>query len=99
MWYSSLSLVLMKGNKMFCDKTISKTTKHINLTEKTLKENMEKKDFKKIKEIISKNEKPTKRVLKKRKFIKFNQLKHKPDNEGNQQTSENTTIQDTLKLT
>ena len=72
MWYSSLSLILMKGNKMFCDKTISKTTKHINLTKKTLKENMEKKDFKKIKEIISKNEKPTKRVLRKRKFIKFN---------------------------
>ena len=38
---------------------------------------MEKKEFKKIKEMISRNKKATKRVLKQRKIKMFNYLKHK----------------------
>ena len=48
---------------------------------------------------ISRNEEATKRVLKQRKFKKFNYLKQRPDTERNQKTSQTTTIQDTLKPT
>ena len=75
----------------------SETATHINLTEKALKQNMEKGEFQKIKETISKNEEATKRVLKHRKLKRFNHLKHKPDTERNQKISQTTTIQDTLK--
>ena len=78
-------------------KTVSKTATHINSIEKTLKQSIEKGEFKKIKETISRNEQATKRVLKQGKFVKFNYLKHKPDNERNQKTSQTTTMQDTLK--
>ena len=101
-WYSNLqefSLTLMKGIVKFCDKTISETAAHINSTENALKQNMEKEEFQKIKETISRNEEATKRVLKQRKFKKFNYLKHKPDTERNRKTSQTTTIQDTLKPT
>ena len=67
----------MKGIVTFCDKTISETAAHITSTEKGLKQNMEKAEFQKIKETISRNEEATKRVLKQRKFKKFNYLKHK----------------------
>ena len=87
----------MKGIVKFCDKTISETTARINSTKKTLKQNMEKEEFQKIKETISRNEEATKRVLKQRKFKKFNYLKHKPDTERNKKTSQTTTIQDSLK--
>ena len=100
--YSNLqefSLTLMKGIVKFCDKTISQTADHINSTENALKQNMEKEEFQKIKETIYRNEEATKRVLKQRKFKKFNYLKHRPDTERNQKTSQTTTIQDTLKLT
>ena len=60
---------------------------------------MEKEEFQKIRETISRNEEATKRVLKQRKFKKFNYLKHKPDTERNQKTSQTTAIQDTLKPT
>ena len=60
---------------------------------------MEKEEFQKIKEMISRKEEPTKRILKQRKFKKFNFLKHKPDTERNQKTSQTATIQDTLKPT
>ena len=101
-WYSNLrefTLTLMKGIVKFCDKTISETAACINSTENTLKQNMEKEEFQKIKETISRNEEATKRVLKQRKFKKFNYLKHKPDIERNQKTSQTTAIQDTLKPT
>ena len=101
-WYSNLrefTLTLMKGIVKFCDKTISETAACINSTENTLKQNMEKEEFQKIKETISRNEEATKRVLKQRKFKKFNYLKHKPDTERNQKTSQTTTIQDNLKPT
>ena len=100
MWYSNLqefSLILMKVIVKFCDKTMTKTATHIDSAEKTLKQNIEKEKFKKIKETISRNEEATKRVLKQRKFKKFNYLNHKPDTERNQQTSQTTTI--TLKPT
>ena len=60
---------------------------------------MEKEEFQKITETISRNEEATKRVLKQRKFKKLNYLKHKPDTERNQKTSQTTAIQDTLKPT
>ena len=75
------SLILIKGIVKFCDKTISETATHINSTEKALKQNMEKEQFQKIKETISGNEEARKRILKQRKFKKFNYLKHKPDTE------------------
>ena len=55
----------MKGIVKFCDKTISETTAHINSTKKTLKQNMEKEEFQKIKEAISGNEEAIKPVLSK----------------------------------
>ena len=94
-----LSLTLMKEIVKFRDKTISKTTAHISSTEKALKQNMAKEEFQKIKETIFRSEEATKRVLKQRKFKKFNYLKHKPDTESNQKTLQTTTIQDTLKPT
>ena len=60
---------------------------------------MEKEEFQKITETISRNEEATKRVLKQRKFKKLNYLKHKPDTERNQKTSQTTAIQGTLKPT
>ena len=89
----------IKGIVKFCDKTISETAAHINSTENALKQNMENEELQKIKETIYRNEEATKRVLKQRKFKKFNYLKHKPDTERNQKTSQTTTIQDTLKPT
>ena len=86
-WYPNLqefSLTLMKGIVKFCDEKISETEAYINSIEKALKQNMEKEEFQKIKETISRNEEATKQVLKQRKFKKYNYLKHKPDNEGNQ---------------
>ena len=56
----------MKGVVKFCDKAERETASHINSTEESLKENMEKQEFQKIKETISRNEEATKRVLKKR---------------------------------
>ena len=79
----------MKGNKKFCDKTISETAAHINSTEKALKQNMEKDEFQKIKETISRNEEVTKQALKQRTFKKFNYLKHKPDTERNKKNITN----------
>ena len=52
----TFSLTLMKGIVKFCDKTISETAACINSTENTLKQNMEKGEFQKIKETISRNE-------------------------------------------
>ena len=76
----------MEGIVKFCDKTISETEAYIISTEKALKQNMEKEEFQKIKETISRNEEATKRVLKQGKFKKFSYLKHKPDTERNKKT-------------
>ena len=101
-WYSNLqefSLSLMKRIVKLCDKTISETAEHINSTENALKQNMEKKSFKRSKKKISRNEEAKKRVLKEIKIKKFNYLKHEPDTVRNQKTSQTTAIQDTLKPT
>ena len=45
---------------------------------------MEKEEFQKIKETISRNEEATKRVLKQKKIKKLNYIKHKPDTKRNQ---------------
>ena len=71
MWYSNLQefyVILMKGIVKFWDKTTSETAKHINSTEKALKQSMGKEEFQKIKETISRNGEATKRVFKQRKF-------------------------------
>ena len=60
---------------------------------------MEKEEFQKISETISRNEGATIRFLKQRKFKKFNYLKHKLDTERYQKTSPTTTKQDNLKST
>ena len=102
MWYFNLdkfSLTLMKGIVKFCEKAIIETATHINSTEKTLKQNKEKEEFQKIKEMVSRSEETSKWVLKQRKFEKFNYLKHKPDTERNKKTSQTTAIQDILKPT
>ena len=98
-WQSNLekfSLTLIEGIVKFCDKTMSETAAHITSTEKALKQSMEKEEFQKIKETISRNEEATKRILKQKKIKKFNYLKHKTDTERNQKTSQTTTTQDTL---
>ena len=77
--------------------TNCETAAHIYSTQKALKQNMEKEEFQKIKATISRNEEATKRVLKQKKIKKFNYLKHKPNTERNQKTSQTATIQDTLK--
>ena len=102
MWYSNIQeffITSMKGIVKFCDKTISETAARINSTEKALKQSMEKEEVQKIKETISRNEEATKRILKQRKFKKFNYLKYKTDTETNQKISQTATIQDTLKTT
>ena len=58
---------------------------------------MEKEEFQKIKETISRHDEATKWVIKQRKFKNFNYLKHKPNTDRNEKTSQPTTIQDTLK--
>ena len=76
MQYSNLkefSLILMKGIKKFCHKTINETATDINSTEKRnkrkkKKQNMEKEEFQKIKKTISRNKEAIKLVLKQRKF-------------------------------
>ena len=89
----------MKGIVKFCDKTKSENAAHIISTENALKQNIGKEEFQNIKQTVSRNKEATKRVLKQRKFKKFNYLKHKPDTERNQKTSQTTTIQDNLKPT
>ena len=79
--------------------TNCETAAHIYSTQKALKQNMEKEEFQKIKATISRNEEATKRVLKQKKFKKFNYLKHRPDTERNQKTTQTRAKQDTLKPT
>ena len=64
MCYSSLqefSLTLMKVIVTFCEKTIGENATHINSPDATLKQNMEKEEFRNIKETISKNEEKIKK--------------------------------------
>ena len=77
----------MKGIVKFCDKTKSENAAHIISTENALKQNIGKEEFQNIKQTVSRNKEATKRVLKQRKFKKFNYLQHKPDTERNQRTS------------
>ena len=64
----------MKGIIKFCDKTISETVTLSNSIERILKQNMGKKEVKKIEETISWNEERTRRVFKQRKFKKFKKV-------------------------
>ena len=71
MCYSSLrgfSLTLMKVIVKFCEKAIGENATHINSPDATLKQNMEKEEFRNIKETISKIEEKIKRVFKQRKI-------------------------------
>ena len=64
----------MKGIIKFCDKTINETVTLSNSIERILKQNMGKKEVKKIEETISWNEERTRRVFKQRKFKKFKKV-------------------------
>ena len=71
MRYSNIwdfSFTSMKEIVKFCDKTISETATHINSIEKALKQNMQKEEFQKMKETISRDEEATKRVIKPKKI-------------------------------
>ena len=80
-WYSKLkqfSLSLMEDIVQFCEKTIDKTTQELATTESSLKANTHKNRFQEIKTEIMKNEESSKKLLKQKKFKKFNTLKYKP---------------------
>ena len=80
-WYSKLkefSLSLMKDIVSFCEKTIKSTTNDINNTEASLKNLTSQQQFDEIQTEISKNESSAKKILKQKKFKKYNHLKHKP---------------------
>ena len=80
-WFSKLnefSLTLMSQIVSFCDKTIEKTNIDIRSTESTLKAATEQEEFQRLEKVIRNNEESTKRLLRQKKFKKYNSLKHKP---------------------
>ena len=89
--FKDFSLVLMKNIVSFCDQTLTATTTEVKTTEQTLKHNMEKQEFADVEQVITQNEETTKRILKQRKFKKFNYLKHKPNHKTQVQHNQNQT--------
>ena len=82
-WYTKLkefSLILIKDIVRHCDDTIKETGALINSTEASLKQNMEKEQYRNIEEVILQNKETTNDTLKQQKNTKFNCLKYKPDN-------------------
>ena len=80
-WYSKqkqFSLSLMKDIVQFCDKTISKTGRDIKNTESSLKRNASQSHYHVIQTEINANEDSTRKVLQKRKFKNYNNVKYKP---------------------
>ena len=78
-WYQILdqtSFTLMNKIVKFCEKTVVNVTTDIKAVELSLKKNMEKEEFKKTEDAINQNDEANKRMLKQRKFKKFNYLKH-----------------------
>ena len=78
----------MKDIVIYCCDTIKENDALTNSTETSLKQNMEKKEYKNIKAVILQNKETRKRTVKQRKFKKFNYLKYKSVNENNFQTNE-----------
>ena len=71
----------MKDIVIYYYDTIKKSGALTNSTEASLKQNMEKEEYKNIEAVILQNEETRKRTVKQRKFKKFNYLKNKPANE------------------
>ena len=100
-WYQILdqtSFTLINKIVKFCEKTVVNATTDIKAIELSLKKNMEKEEFEKIEDAINQNDEANKRMLKQRKFKKFNYLKHNPKKEVKQQPNVNTKIQKTNQL-
>ena len=74
-------LVLMKDILKYCEDTINKTVASIKSTEALSKQNMEREEYRNIKEVVLRNEETTKRTLKQREFKKLNYQKYKLAND------------------
>ena len=72
----------------YYDDTIKEIGVLINSTEASLKQNIEKEEYRNIEEVILQNEETTKHTLKQRKLKKFNYLKYKPANDKTLQPNE-----------
>ena len=68
----------MEDIAQFCDKTINITTQEIITTESSLKSSTNNNRFQETKAEIIKKEESSKKILRQRKFKKFNLLKYKP---------------------
>ena len=88
----------MKDIVKYCNDTIKETGALIHSTKASLKQNIEKEEYRKTEEVIPQNEETTKRTLKQRKFKKFNYLKYKHANDKTLQPNETVVQQDNSKL-
>ena len=71
----------MKDILKYCEDTINKTVASIKSTEALSKQNMEREEYRNIKEVVLRNEETTKRTLKQREFKKLNYQKYKLAND------------------
>ena len=88
----------MKDIVIYCYDTIKETGALTNSSEASLKQNMEKEEYKNIEAVILQNEETRKRTVKQRKFKKLNYLKYKPVNEKIFQTNETVVQQSALNF-
>ena len=88
----------MKDIVKYCEDTTKETAALINSTEVSLKQNMEKEEYRNIERVILQNEETTKRTLKQQKFKRFNYLKYKPTNDKTLQPNETVAQQGNSKL-
>ena len=72
------SLALMSHIVTFCDKTIKETNDKIDQTDSILKTKLEKAEYEEIPKTIVSNEIAAKKILRQRKFKKYNNRKYKP---------------------
>ena len=78
----------MKDIVKYCDDTIKETGALINSTEASLKQNLEKEEYRNIEEVILQNEETTKNTLKQGKSKKLNYLKYKTTNDKTLKSNE-----------
>ena len=71
----------MKDIVKHCYNTIKENGILTNSTEASLKQNIEKEEYKNIEEVILQNKETTKHTVKQQKFKKFNYLKYKTADE------------------
>ena len=88
----------MKDIVIYCYDTIKENGALTNSSEASLKQNMEKEEYKNIEAVILQNEETRKRTVKQRKFKKLNYLKYKPVNEKIFQTNETVVQQSALNF-